>query len=173
MPILEINRSEGQNLRGLKRHIVLLPVDRIATYNPQGSQIVIDTDFDLVDEFDPTLIIIEATHLSGELTGKQGHTAAGIVFDIDLAFSYPGDERNTHKRLMQAADLKYFVVFVSDFNTTESDNRWRVLGSKEEPLEFSFSTTSNPKRNSIGLKGRVSQLVPWYDPEADPREDLD
>lgn len=148
-----------------------MPVARINSYDPNNAQIVIDTDFDL-NSFDPTLIIIESTHKSANLSVKAVPSAAGEMTDIDLTLSYPGDARATHEKLMKAMRLKYFVVFVNDFNTSESDLRWKVLGSKEEPMELSFASTSEPKRNNIKIAGRVTQLIPWYDPEANPETDL-
>lgn len=171
MPKLEILRSEDQNMPGLKRRIILLPVARIDAYDPKNAQIVIDTDFTL-NSFDPPLVVIEATNKSASLSIKAVPSDAGELNDIELTLSYPGDARATHKNLMKVMRWKYFVVFVNDLNGNESDFRWKVLGTKEEPMEFSFASTSDPKRNNIKIAGKVTQLVPWYDPEANPETDL-
>jgi hypothetical protein len=172
MPNLEILRSEGANLPGYIRKVIALPLARIDLYSSNGSLIVLDTDFEL-NEFEPPLVVIEATNKTVELSTKHIESGAGVAINIDLTLSFPGDERTTGEKFLKLEALKYFVVFVQDMNKTESDYKWKVLGSKEEPMVFSSSFDSNPKKSTIKFKGMVTEQIPWYDPEANPETDLE
>lgn len=173
MAKLEILRSEGKNLGGIFRRFVLLPVARINSYEPADPLVVLDTDFDLDGDFEPSLVILESTNKTGEINMKTETSGAGTRYLYDMNLLLPGDERFSAQKLAQVEALRYFVVFARDFNTTESDKRWKVYGNKEEPMVFSFSHTSDPKRFSVKLQGGVENFAPWYDPEANPEEDLD
>lgn len=172
MPVLEIKRSEGQNRSGIKRWIVLLPIARITGFDQENPAFVDFSDFELLEDFDPSLVIIESTHLTGDLNGKQAYTNAGPVIDLDLVFSFPGDETETVENFMKLVDLKYFICFISDLNATPTNSKWKVLGNWQEPMTFSFSNTTTPRKNNIKLDGRVTDRPQWYNPAGDPRIDL-
>jgi len=171
MSKLNILRSEAHNLSGYVKKIIALPLARIDSYIHNGGLFIIDTDFSL-NTFEPSLVVIEGTNKTVDLITKNTITNAGPQIEIEVTLSFPGDDRFTASKFLQLSDLKYFVVFLQDINKNENDTKWKILGTKEEPLIFSISTSSNPKNSTIKFKGIVSQQIPWYDQEANPENDL-
>lgn len=163
-----IERPEGDNISGIYRRIILMPVAAITDYEQGLSNFVGEEDFS-VNDFNPTIYVLEAIQNSPTVSDQVSQTPAGQVHNLEFSFRLPTHSPIIQARLRRMMDIRYFVVFFRDFNTEPDNKRWRVWGTKENPMELSYTQRSNPLDQTLKLTGQVENL-PWFDINLNPED---
>ncbi len=189
MEKIELLRAENNNNGGLFYKLLLLPAAVVESYEPEKNQVVDSNNFSLAAN--PYYFLIEATPNSVGDTGEIISSPAGILHGCTLDFKIPGDGFNSLPFLRQLAEHKYFIVFARDLNKTQLppaglmavdpnppelvfyDYRYKVYGTKENPLKIEADFKGDPRGYSCRLSGSQKSFFPWWVPTMEPQTWLD
>lgn len=168
MSRIVIERPEADNISGIYRRLLLMPLAAITEYAPGLANFVDPEDFS-VNDFNPTIYVLEAIPNTPIVSDQASQTPAGQVHNLEFSFRVPSHSPMIQANLRRLMQIRYFVVFFRDFNTETDNKRWRVWGTKENPMELSYTQRSSPMDQTLKLTGQVENL-PWFDINLNPED---